>query len=287
MTKITISLLMLILTNVNASEICEYFSKEKENVKLETIKIIISKEKKIDGDENDYGTPIAWATYYNKPSIVKYFISIGSDINKQASFKGKPIQEQIKMIGTPLHVACIKGYYKIAKMLLEAGANPYITNPYRADSFQLAESKDLKALLIKYKTKGKLSSTDKKKLIEKELKDPIKYKFDFKYYIDLKTATQKAIQTNKPIILVIMSNSCRACNRYAKTTLSDKDVASSLKNNFIVVMLKSSNNISAKYKTQGTPTTWFLDKNGEAILNPVLGPISKNRFLKALNMCVK
>lgn len=218
--------------------------------------------------------------------IVKYLLSINADINLQAKFEDADIQNQMKMIGTPLHVACIKGDYNLTKILLKAGADPYILNPYGADSFKLAKDENIKTLLDQHKVAGKLSTLETRARLNKELNDPIKYHFDFKYYRNIDKAKVEAKKVNKPILLILMSNSCRACNRYARTTLVDKKIVKLLKDNFIVTMLKSSNGIPSEYKTSGTPTTWFLDKNGIARFKPILGSISTDKLIQGLKLTI-
>ncbi len=278
--------LLFLSLSLSASQLSYDLSQKGEHIKVSEIEKILADEKKIDGDSADYATPIAWALYYQRDDLIAFLMKKGANLNLQANFRHRTMREQQKMIGTPLHVALIKKDYKRTKMLLDAGADPYIFTCYGADAFVLARNSgtDFKNLLSHYKVKGRLSLDEKRAALMASIDADLKYRFAFKYYRDLKEGIKIAQKVHKPILLIIMSNSCGACHRYASTTLRVPEVVSKLTDDFIVVLYKSSKSMPKGFHVVGTPTTWILDEKGNKCSKALLGPLSSKLLLEQLSV---
>ena len=61
--------------------------------------------------------------------------------------KGIDIHSQNKDGFTPLHDACTNGRFKIVKMLIELGADPYILTPEGENAFNIACKYDKKEIV--------------------------------------------------------------------------------------------------------------------------------------------
>ena len=283
---IKIFLLFLLLSvSVNASQLSYYLSQKGAHAKVSEIEKILAQEKAVNGDGEDYATPIAWALYYQRDDLIAYLMKKGANLNLQADFRHRSMREQQKMIGTPLHVALIKKDHRRTKMLLDAGADPYIFTCYGADAFVLARDSgaDFERLLSYYKVKGRLNLDEKRAALMASIDVKLKYTFAFEYYRDLEVGINMAQKEHKPILLIIMSNNCGACHRYASTTLRVPEVASKLKEEFVVVLYKSSKAIPKGFHIVGTPTTWILDEKGKKRSKALLGPISSKLLLEELS----
>lgn len=101
-----------------------YYGKNDEI--LERFEKGLISEEEMQGEDN--WSPLHTAVSNNRISIVKIFIDKGIDINLQYKCNGN----------TPLHLASEKGYYGIAKLLIEAGADKTILNSKNQTPLDLA-----------------------------------------------------------------------------------------------------------------------------------------------------
>jgi thioredoxin-related protein len=106
---------------------------------------------------------------------------------------------------------------------------------------------------------------------------------------DYKTAVAKASKTNKPIMLVSSSYSCKYCEKLEETTFKDKKIIEKLNKDFISVITYNAKKDSVPKKLwhPGTPATFFLFSDGEPMYQPLLGAIKPHKFLKAITITKK
>lgn len=94
---------------------------------------------RVDAQDNRGSTPLILACYYNNIDVVKLLIDKVKDIN--GSTKD----------GSPLMAAAVKGYNTIAKLLLDAGANPNAEDANKTTALHYAtmfKNYDLAVMLL-------------------------------------------------------------------------------------------------------------------------------------------
>lgn len=102
-----------------------------------------------------------------------------------------------------------------------------------------------------------------------------------------------AKERNRKVFLYFWADWCRYCEKMEKETLSKKEVATVLNQNFIPIKINSDadQQLAARYFVRGLPTTWFLTETGEKISNlpgyvapdlfvPILRYIHSNNYTK-------
>jgi len=81
-------------------------------------------------------SPLFWATVRGQVDVVKYLITMGADIQLQAS------QDWM-----PLHYASLNGDVEMVDILLSNGADVAATNAFGSTPLTLAVNKDVAALI--------------------------------------------------------------------------------------------------------------------------------------------
>lgn len=107
---------------------------------------------------------------------------------------------------------------------------------------------------------------------------------DIKWSKNYETALSEALKTDKAVILIYTMEDCSACEYLKDITLDDENVKSYINKNFILVER------DAKNKSQhikgfpffGSPTLYFLNKNGEQISKVMVGATTAKVFLEKL-----
>jgi len=97
-------------------------------------------------------------------------------------------------------------------------------------------------------------------------------------------ALAKAVELDRPVMLVISSRNCRYCVMFDQETLSDATVIEALNRDFVsaVVYPDQGENVPPYLLTGATPSIWFLVPDGRAMYEPVMGAVGKDDFIKAL-----
>ncbi len=106
---------------------------------------------------------------------------------------------------------------------------------------------------------------------------------------DFDTGVKTAIQEKKPIFFVFSRHTCHYCQVLEETTFSDTRVIERINKNFVAIIAYSDDNDAMPQELwrPGTPTLWFLDSNGKAMYQALVGAIKADKFLNALSAVEK
>jgi len=97
------------------------------------------------------------------------------------------------------------------------------------------------------------------------------------------TALKMAQEENKRVYMLIVSDDCRWCNKFERTTLKDKKILQKLNEKYVLLhLIREWDNIPKKFKTTPIPRHYFLTSQGEIIF-PVVGYRDIDTFKEFLN----
>ena len=97
-----------------------------------------------------------------------------------------------------------------------------------------------------------------------------------------KAALQKAKQEHKHVMMLYSATWCPECNYMKEVVFKDKNVASYLQSNYVVVSLDiDKDNLPKGFDYNGIPTFFFTTANGEKIAT-IEGGNKANKFLTQL-----
>jgi len=97
------------------------------------------------------------------------------------------------------------------------------------------------------------------------------------------TALKMAQEENKRVYMLIVSDDCRWCNKFERTTLKDKKILQRLNEKYVLLhLIREWDNIPKKFKTTPIPRHYFLTSQGEIIF-PVVGYRDIDTFKEFLN----
>ena len=97
------------------------------------------------------------------------------------------------------------------------------------------------------------------------------------------TALQMAQEENKRVYMLIVSDDCRWCNKFERTTLKDKKILQRLNEKYVLLhLIREWDNIPKKFKTTPIPRHYFLTSQGEIVF-PVVGYRDIDTFKEFLN----
>ena len=88
---------------------------------------------------------------------------------------------------------------------------------------------------------------------------------------------------NKTVLLIFDQESCYYCDLLKKDVLSDSEVQNILNENYTVVIVDVNEeySLAAEHRVVGTPTSIFLDSNGQEI-GRIDGYVSSDELLDKL-----
>ncbi|WP_319408139.1 thioredoxin family protein [uncultured Desulfosarcina sp.] len=94
---------------------------------------------------------------------------------------------------------------------------------------------------------------------------------------------QRGEAENKKVFLVFNADWCRYCLQMEKETFQNPTVIAYVNRNFVPISVNSDKqqDIAAKYKVRGLPSTYFISETGEPIANRP-GYIAPDEMLKIL-----
>ena len=101
---------------------------------------------------------------------------------------------------------------------------------------------------------------------------------------DYNAALTEAKNSSKSIFMVVEKEDCFFCGVYKEKTLSLSTVAKFINENYIPlkVMQDDGSYPSDKFNVIGTPTTFFIDKDGNKYISPLVGYANKYKLMKKL-----
>ena len=100
---------------------------------------------------------------------------------------------------------------------------------------------------------------------------------------DVDDALSESQSQNKTVALIFDQESCVYCDMLKEDVLSDNNVQKVLNDKFIVALvdINKEPELAAKYNVFGTPTTVFLDSDGNNV-SSIEGYVESNEFLNAI-----
>jgi len=100
---------------------------------------------------------------------------------------------------------------------------------------------------------------------------------------DLETAKQKAIKTDKKLMIMYSTPTCPECNYMKKKVLKDNEIVSFVNENFVSVIMdiKEDEKI-LPYKFIGIPTFYFADDTNMKLLSKKIGGTREKQFLEII-----
>ena len=101
-------------------------------------------------------------------------------------------------------------------------------------------------------------------------------------YSDYNTALQKAKSENKLMILVVVWDPCKACDKLVKNTLANTKVKNSLKNH-VLVILDYKDKMPKKFRIKMAPKIFYIDSKTEEKIGTNVGIVSVEEFIDNLN----
>lgn len=107
---------------------------------------------------------------------------------------------------------------------------------------------------------------------------------------DFQTGVANATKQKKPILFIYSSHTCKYCVMLENETLNNKDVVETLNKEYISIISYSDEGdfVPKELWRPGTPTIWFLDPQGRAIIkDPIMGAIDAQNFIKVLDVITR
>jgi len=85
-------------------------------------------------------------------------------------------------------------------------------------------------------------------------------------------ARAEARKENKPMMVLLVSHTCRWCRRLENRTLENPEVAAYVRKHFVpVIVYREEGNFPDTITSAVVPTTFFLTPEGKNIVKPVVG----------------
>lgn len=104
------------------------------------------------------------------------------------------------------------------------------------------------------------------------------------YETDYKTAMQKASQSNKEVMLVMVTNYCPWCRKFEKRTLVKEEVNSIVQKKYIPLILnREKGEFPKKFYTKRIPVVMFINPKNEEKIRESLGYKKVKEFVEELN----
>ena len=103
--------------------------------------------------------------------------------------------------------------------------------------------------------------------------DAVKAAKELGVYNDYNTALKKAKSENKLMVLAIVWDPCRACDKLVKKTLTDNIVKNRLEN-YVTVILDYKDKMPKEFNTQIAPKIFYIDPKTEKSVWESMGAVS-------------
>jgi len=104
-----------------------------------------------------------------------------------------------------------------------------------------------------------------------------------------KNALIQADMTQKPIMFIVSRHTCKYCIMLEKETLSKADVIEALNKDYVTYIAYTDDDdaFPEEFWRPATPTIWFLDDEGKAMSEPIMGAVDEENLLKILDTVSK
>ena len=104
------------------------------------------------------------------------------------------------------------------------------------------------------------------------------------YETDYKVAIQKAKDTNKQVMFVMVTNYCPWCRKFEKRTLIKEEVNSLVQKKYVPLILnREKGEYPKQFYTKRIPVVMFIDANKEEVVRESLGYKKVEAFMQELN----
>ena len=106
------------------------------------------------------------------------------------------------------------------------------------------------------------------------------------YYSDYEQALAVAEIEEKPLMLVVVTSYCPWCRKFERKTLVSKAVATTVKEDYIAVIVdrnKDAKNFPKVYQTPRIPTVYFIDSQTKKSYWQSVGYLNQTDFEEALD----
>lgn len=107
-------------------------------------------------------------------------------------------------------------------------------------------------------------------------------------WMSLESARSIAKEQNKLIMVEISAHGCKYCVDMANTTLKNEAIVAKINKYFASVLFYAdSDKVPREFLSRGTPTFYFLDKNGKRLTTPIFGAWNAADFDSFLEAAIK
>lgn len=108
------------------------------------------------------------------------------------------------------------------------------------------------------------------------------------YFTNYEKAKESSKKTNKPLMLVLVTNTCPWCEKLEKQTLNKKNINHVVNQNFTPLILNRDKALYPidKFKAKVVPSVFFIDSKNERTINTSYGYKSKKKFLNVLEKTI-
>jgi thioredoxin-related protein len=107
-------------------------------------------------------------------------------------------------------------------------------------------------------------------------------------WLKMEDALQIAKKENKVLMVEVSAHACKYCKEMANTTFKDEKIVAKINTYFApVIFYNDSDSVPPKFFSKGTPTFFFVDKNGKKLMPPIFGAWNVNDFDFLLETALK
>ncbi len=102
---------------------------------------------------------------------------------------------------------------------------------------------------------------------------------EMSYEASYEKALKKAIELNKPIMMVVEQQGCPWCNKFEIKTLTNDKIDTKVQDSFIPLrIIRELDSYPEKFRPKGVPTVLFIDPKKEKAFYKSFGYKSKREY---------
>lgn len=107
-------------------------------------------------------------------------------------------------------------------------------------------------------------------------------------WLKMEDALQIAKKENKVLMVEVSAHTCKYCIEMANTTFKNEKIVAKINTQFApVIFYNDSDSVPPKFFAKGTPTFFFVDKNGKKLMTPIFGAWNVSDFDSFLDLALK